>query len=305
MKIFHSLNKSAPTPLPCAVTIGNFDGLHRGHQALIKRLKEKAPKTALITFSNNPSTILSPEKELCSIYTKRQKRRLLESMRIDYLYDIPFTEKLSKMSPEAFLKLLRLTVPLTCLLLGYNAVIGRNREGCRENLEKISKDMQFTLEYLPPYLIEGKTVSSSAIRRLVQEGRLKEASRFLGRPYSIYDCVAKGFGRGEAIGFATANLKVDGLCLPPFGVYAVEVAVKGSFYEGVANLGVAPTIRKEKSPLLEVHLIGKKERLYGEKIEVAFKSFLRKERRFASPGELSSQIAQDIEEAKRFFASRN
>lgn len=298
MKILNHIHEISCGDKPAVFTIGNFDGLHLGHQALISRLITKARKreglSYLLTFQNHPSTILKPSFKVLNLITSEHKIKLLEELGVDNLILIPFTVEFSEQTAQLFLENFHHHLKFTDLILGYDAVVGKARQGDRSTLEEIAKKLNFQVEYLSPIYIEGTPVSSSQIRKMLQEGNLKEAEKLLGRPYSIYTEVIFGNSQGQRIGFPTANLKVDGLCLPPLGVYAVKVRFEGQEIIGAANLGIAPSLRNDGTPLLEVHLLDNSSNLYGKKIEVIFQKFLRKEIKFESLTALKAQIAKDV-----------
>lgn len=303
MQVLHSLPSSESKAPPVVLTIGNFDGVHLGHQAVLHRTTQLAKKhqhpSAVITFANHPSTVLRPQHPtplLCSIEHKLQ---LLEKAGIDLLILLQFTEAFSKQSAEVFLHNVKHSVPFDHLILGSDAHIGKNREGDREVILLLSKSMGFKVEYLADYQLEGARVSSTLLREAIQKGDLSQVGKLLGRTYSIFSKVIKGHGRGASIGFPTTNLSVEGLCLPPLGVYAVSLWHRGVKHPGVANLGVAPTVRENASPLLEVHLFDKTIDLYDEFVDVHFHQFIRPEKRFASLEELKMQIAKDAAIAKK------
>lgn len=290
MQIFHSIEEVEADNL--VLTLGNFDALHLGHQALFKKMSQLG-EPALLTFSNHPATILktTPKPPLLSL---PHKLHLLENYGVKKTFLLPFTKELSKQSAEEFLTTLHKKVPFSHLLLGYDARIGHKREGDQTVVQAIADHLGFGLEYLPPVLWEKEPVSSSRIRLALQQGDLACVFALLGRPYSIYGEVVEGAGKGRAIGFRTMNLKVDGLCLPPLGVWAVSLNYRGMQYQGIANLGLAPTVRETLRPLLEVHIPGFDQEIYGESVNVHFIRFLRSEKKFLSLEELKNQIVSDI-----------
>lgn len=304
MKTCHELPLD-PLP-PVALTIGNFDGVHRGHVEMLKKLRTEAKKRHLlasaITFQNHPSTILNPGTTPLLICTQEHKKRLLRDAGIDLLYSLPFTKEIAEQTPEDFISHLQSTQPFDLLLLGSDATIGKNRTGTQEHLQSLAQKYGFELEYFPDLTHEGARISSRRIRECIQQGCLKEASFLLGRPYSINGVVIQGQGRGAGLGFHTANVAVEGLCTPPFGVYAVKVHHKEQIYSGVANLGKAPTVREDAPPLLEVHLFDTHLDLYHLHIEVEFHAYLRPEMRFSSLEALKSQIQKDVESVKKMLS---
>jgi riboflavin kinase/FMN adenylyltransferase len=303
MKVAYSLAEIALPKTSIVLTIGSFDGVHLGHQAILKHLTQTAAKqnaiSVVLTFSNHPSKVLQPNHTtplLCSI---DHKLLLLEEAKIFATILLPFTKKFSQQSADTFIKAVREVLPFQTLILGSDAQFGKDREGDRLTVTSFAKNQGFTAEYLPDIIMNGLRISSSHIRDLVQNGLLKEAEVLLGRPYSIYGPILKGSGRGAPLGFPTANLNVNDLCLPPFGVYAVTLRKDNIKFEGVANLGFAPTMRSDDEPLLEVHLFDYKSDFYGKYVDVQFHQYIRPEKLFANAEELKNQIALDVIEARR------
>ncbi len=284
------------------LTIGNFDGVHLGHQYVLKRVVEvaskKKAKAVVITFRNHPHTILHRERKTALLTSPDQKAMLLSQLGINHVIQLPFTEEFSQISAVAFLDLIRRGVAFTDLILGYDARFGKDREGNRELLQEWSKRSGVEVEYLDPVQIEGQSVSSSQIRKFIMAGQLEEAAKYLGRSYAFYGPVVAGNSVGKQIGFPTLNMDVALACLPPLGVYIVDVCVQDRIYRGVANLGYAPTVRSSESVLLEVHLFSE-EVPSDTHLEVILKRFIRPEMRFPSLEALQAQIQKDVEEAKK------
>ncbi len=291
MKTVYQLEDFEPSQTPLSLTIGNFDGVHLGHQAVLARLQNQK---VVFTFSNHPLEVLK-QQPFYSLITPLHRLYLFEKLGIDTTILLPFTEAFSKQSPEDFLLKLRASVPFTHLVLGYDAVLGHDRKGDPFLVRALAQKHGFSLDYIDPISTDGNIVSSSAIRTHIQEGNFAQASTLLGRPYSIMTQVEPGEQKGRVLGFQTANLKVHSLCLPPLGVYVVRVALEGKPYYGVANLGNAPTLHANRPPILEVHLIDFEGELYQRTLEVVFLKFLRPEKKFASIEELKAQIAHDVQ----------
>lgn len=287
-----------------AVTIGTFDGIHLGHQQVLTHLVANAKtlnsKSLVITFSNHPSTILKPTHPTPFICTPEHRLNLLKQLGIDVVCLLPFTQELSHQSADNFLHAIKKHLGCTSLVLGKDAHFGKHRHGDRVAIMALSTRLNLNVEYLEDLITGGQRISSSLIRQKILQGDFDGVAALLGRPYSIYGNVMPGHGRGAGLGFPTVNLCVEGLCLPPLGVYAVTLMHKKNRYAGVANLGVAPTMRADKMLLLEVHLWDRQLDLYGEAVEVDFHRYLRPEHHFNSVEELKQQIANDIETAKRF-----
>lgn len=297
--------KVEKNPHPVVLSIGNFDGMHLGHKAVLakaKRIaKEKHHPLAVITFSNHPSEVLRPSEKTPLICTPEHKIKLLQEEGVDLLILLTFTKEFSEQSPEAFLNKVYSSLPFSDLVLGHDATLGKNREGDKERVMACATQLNATVHYIDPLNIEGNVVSSSKIRKAIQAGDFESVAKFLGRKYSTYAPIIKGRGVGSPLGYPTANISVEGLCLPPQGVYAVKLIYDGKAFAGVANLGVAPTVRRDSAPMLEVHLYNDKLDLYGKMVEVQFYSFLRAEQRFPDLDALKQQISQDVAKAKQLF----
>lgn len=291
--------------LPVILTIGNFEGVHLGHQALLKQVvdiaKSQKKTPAIITFSNHPSEVLRPTQPTPLLCTTEHKLKLFEEAHIGLVVLLPFTKEFSQQSAEEFLLRVQKAVPFTDLILGSDAHIGKDREGNPKTIAALAQKLGFTLDYFPDFNLEGQRISSSRIRECIQQGRLTDAAKLLGRPYSIYGIVLKGTGRGAPLGFPTANISVDKLCLPPQGVYAVRLRSNGVKYDGVANLGNAPTLHQGRAPLLEVHLLDTNIDLYDKFVDVQLLGFIRPEKRFDSIDALKKQIAVDVAAAKHMM----
>lgn len=290
---------------PAVITIGMFDSVHLGHQKILKQLNTaKGPHdlSVVITFENHPATILKPEQAPQPIYSQQHKNQLLESFGIDLVVSLPFTKEIAALSAKEFLQKIAAAIPIKHLILGYDARIGKNREGDREMVAKIANELHFKVDYVEPFIVDDSPVSSTKIRQFIKAGKLSEASKLLGRPYSIVETIVSGEKLGTKMGYPTANLQVNKLCLPPFGIYVIKMIFDGKTHLGVANLGIAPTVRKDHIPLLEVHLFEKTNSLYGYSVEVILEKYLREERTFATIDALVAQIGQDVADAKHYFS---
>lgn len=293
MKIYHTLD--ALFFEKSVISIGNFDGVHLGHRLIIKTLKdlsyrEKAP-SVLISFQPHTRFFLQKGLQEHLLSTQDQKIDLLKSLSVDHLILLEFKQTLAKKTAAEFLKDLQKKLCFSHLVLGKTAKLGSDRQS--DGLRKIAAEENFTLEQIEPLKENQEKVSSSSIRDLLKLAHLEKVEKLLKRPYSITGTVTKGRKQARFLGFPTANVSLEQLCLPPFGVYSVFAKVKGSMFKGIANLGVAPTFGRHTA-LLEVHLFNFDEEIYEEKMEVFFKSFLRPEQKFASKEALKEQIQRDI-----------
>jgi len=274
MQTFQSFETVSPKSKPVALTIGTFDGVHLGHQAVLRRLKEVAAENhggcAAVTFENHPSEILRPQHAVKSLCTLPHKIRLIEQQGIDYLLLLSFSKALAHLTAEEFIGRIRPFYNFSHLILGHDATFGRDRHGDFATIKKIADGQNFTVEYLPQTKVDEVTVSSSRIRTQLEHGDFHSVNKQLGRRYSIYSRVVPGSQNGRAIGFPTANINVQGLCLPPLGVYAVNLLHEGQRYPAVANLGTGPTLKNTSKPLLEVHIFNYHNVLYDAEVEVEF-----------------------------------
>ena len=284
------------------VTIGNFDGVHLGHQAIMKRARSVADASGgnltIITFENHPSQVLRTDRSVELLCSVEHKLSLLEKHGANVTVLIAFDKAFSEQGPETFLKQLRESIPFTHLILGSDARFGKGREGTPSCVRELSKSLGFSVEYLEKEISGDIPLSSTRIRKCIREGNFAEAEKMLGRRYTILSTVVHGDGRGKKLGFPTANIDVTGLCLPPFGVYAVDLLSDGVLIPGIANLGYAPTVRDDTVPVLEVHLFDWNKTLYNRQVEVLFKSFIRPEQKFSCLEDLQAQISLDITTAK-------
>lgn len=304
MKLLHSGDKITDSQDGCVATIGNFDGVHCGHQALLNRLRQQADKMNLpmvvILFEPQPGEYFSREKAPVRLYRLREKINALQQCGVDYVYCLKFNEQLANMSPEAFIETIILSsVNAKYLLLGDDFKFGRNRSGDLTLLREFGLKHGFIVETYPDHCIDKKRVSSTQIRQALQLGQLQQAAELLGRPYSLTGRVVYGQGLGRQLGFPTANISVHRRTLPINGVFCVQVKRQSALVSGVANIGTRPTINGRQL-VLEVHLFDFNESLYGERLEVFFLRKLRDEMKFSSLDALSMQIHADITAAREY-----
>lgn len=295
MQIFTDLSNFQCGRKQVVLTIGNFDGVHRGHLAVLRKLKEVAygkSHTLVITFSNHPLEILKPQTPISLLCSLPHCLKLIEASGINSLVLLPFTKYLAQHSAASFIERLRHFIPFSHLILGHDATLGRDQQGNRTVMKNLSQDWGFDIHYLDEYRFEGQPISSSRIRELLHLGDLEQVELLLGRPYSIYSKIVPG--KGQALGFPTINLNMDGLCLPPFGVYAIKVKHQDVLIPGIANLGISPTLRNDNIPLLEIHLFDNDQNFNDESIETIFYQFIRPEQKFEDREALKQQIAGDI-----------
>ena len=286
-------------------TIGNFDGVHLGHQNLIKNLKEKAAIMKLplvvVTFEPQPREYFQRNKAPARLTSFREKVELLKRCGVDYIYCIQFNDKIAQTDAREFAsKLLFSELKVKYLLVGEDFHFGKNREGTVSLLKSLGYEYSCQVDTYSDFPIEDEKVSSSKIRKALDHADFSLAAKYLGRPYSICGRVLSGDGRGRQWGIPTANLGLKRISLPLHGVFVVQVKRAGTTHSGVANLGSRPTVDGTKN-ILEVHLFDFNESLYGELLEVSFLHKLRGEVKFSSVDDLIAQIRMDIEAGKDFF----
>ncbi len=292
-----------PKEKSSVVTIGFFDGIHLGHQELLRQTrktgKQLNAESVVLTFTNHPSELFSPGNPPKLLLERGEAYRRMEEMGIDWIITLPFDEKFSNQSTEAFIDSLLTELHMKALVLGHDSRIGKERKGTPEIVQELAGQKQFEVSYIPPFSIDHTPISSSRIREAIIHGDLTTAEKLLGRPYSVKLPVIPGRGIGKSeMGFPTANMDVTTTVVPPEGVYSVLLKSEGVVYEGVANLGRAPTVRGDKKLLLEVHVIDQELDLTGHEVEVTFVNFIREELKFDSLSALREQIARDVKMAK-------
>ncbi len=302
MKVFRSIKRLSLIG-PSVVTIGNFDGVHLGHQKIIKTLKEKADREGLagvlVTFDPHPVKVLHPDRNLKLLMPLEERLSLIEKLGIDICVVVPFTREFSKTPPEAFVRdFLVNKLNAKHVVVGSGYRFGRAKTGDTRGLRRLGRKYDFGLTVVRPVRRFGHVVSSSNIRQLLGWGRVCDASQMLGRPFYIEGRVVKGQGRGgPLLGVPTANIKTQYEMLPKEGVYAVKVLFRGRLHEGVANIGKNPTFNLQQMSY-EVHIFDFHKNILGSKIRVFFIDRLRGERRFPSLEALKEQIHRDITAAR-------
>ena len=307
MNVIHAANELNPAGRKVCLAIGFFDGVHLGHQQIIRQTLTDAGQheaiALVITFDRHPNTVVAPGRLPPLIYPLPRKLRAIESLGADTLLLIHFDKAFSEQTGEAFIRgLTRDLEHVQSLCVGANFVFGHKRGGNVELLRTLSGELKFMLHGLAVVSLDGRAVSSTRIREAIRAGDLDRASQMLGRAYSLAGTVIRGDGLGHQLGFPTANLDVTGLALPPHGVYAVHAEAGGKTYRAVLNIGLRPTLQNPNPQLrVEAHLIDFAGELYGQALEVAFVDKLRAEAKFPSLAELRQQIARDILEAQLRF----
>ncbi len=287
-------------------TIGNFDGVHLGHQAIlasvISAAKKRSAPSLLISFDPHPLAVVAPSRGPKLLQSRRQKLETLETTGLDGILLLPFDRELAALTGEEFFgNYLEARLRFATIHVGSNFRFGHARGGDIRLLQTIGAALSFSVVAVPPVTVNGETVSSSAIRMAIEDGDVTRARSFLGRPFTVTGEVVRGEGRGRVLEFPTANVAVDNETIPRRGVYVTETVAIGSRFPSITNVGVRPTFGGTTLSV-ETHLIDFDEDLYGERIEVRFLERLRDEVKFAGPTELADQLARDLAAATSYFS---
>jgi len=307
MKVYNSLqNIAVDYPnIKFGMTIGNFDGVHLGHQSLIEQSKSfcdrEGLKLILLSFNPHPKELFSPDLTDFYIIDQNQKKNKLESLGVDVFCELNFDHSLSiKTSTEFLNDLLAAQINIAHLILGYDFKFGADKEKSIEVSKEFCTNNGIQLDVLSAFKISDKIVSSSAIRELIKCGEIQKANSFLGHEFSIEGKVSKGKGRGKELGFPTANLSFDvKRIVPSSGVYKTSTLLNGINYSSITNVGCNPTFSDVTGKHVETHIFDLDKDIYGENIEITFSKKIRDEIKFNSLDELKNQITKDIVEVKR------
>ena len=295
------LNRSFVNPV---ITLGNFDGVHLGHQKIFERLKEEALKIGgegvVITFEPHPLQVLSPKRCPPLLTPFRKKMMLIENSGIETVLCIEFSLAFAEMTPLEFVRnILVEKVNAKKIIVGYNYHFGRGKSGDAMTLKNTCKQFNVEVEVIEGLVVDRMIVSSSRIRELIRDGEVEKASKLLGRDYPIISKVVEGSRRGHTLGFPTANLEISDELYPKKGVYAVEVIWNKQVFNGLADVGLNPTFStaqegKDEHFSLEVYIFNFNQNIYGDELQVNFKARIRDEIRFDSSSDLINQIQKDI-----------
>lgn len=304
MKIFYSVNDIERFSSP-VLTIGNYDGVHIGHQMIIKRVIEVAGSIGgtpmLMTFHPHPLSILRPERHLGLLMPFYIKKRFIEEYGIEVLIAMEFTDILRNTMPEAFVNdILIEKLGIKALIVGYDFKFGRGGLGNTETLKNMCSSKGIYFEAVGAVTLDGDKVGSNRIRRLILEGNVHRASQLLGRPYFIEGKVIGGEKRGRTLGYPTINLDTSFDIIPRQGVYISEIGISLDRFPSVTNIGYNPTFNGKKMTI-ESFILDFDEDIYGKDITLYFHDHIRDEKRFNSPEELKEQISKDVDKAKEFF----
>ena len=296
----------SPDHQPVALTIGNFDGVHLGHKALLSRLMEKAKSlaipSAVVIFEPHPREFFTPEQAPTRLTSLREKLELLAELGVDRVHICRFNQQFAQMSASNFIDALHEKLSVKYVLIGDDFRFGSGRSGDFALMEKIAGQQGFKVEAMNSVLFDGLRVSSTAIRAALASGNLRAASRFLGRAYSISGRVVHGDKLGREIGFPTANVQLKHNRPPLTGIFVVRVT--GDHIQprhGAASLGVRPTVHVNGRAVLEIHLLDFDQQIYGQHLRVEFLHKLRNEEKYPDLKSLTQQIALDVENTRKWF----
>lgn len=310
MQVFRGID-SVRGQYPSVVwTVGNFDGVHLGHQHLIQKAREKAnnlgAQLLIMTFEPHPIKVLAPERFINRLYSLDATIQQMEKLQVDGFVILPFTKELAELDAHSFFrKFLLEPNPLRALVVGYDFAFGAGREGTQERLAEWSKEAGADFEVVEALKSsKGAVFSSTHVRNALLAGDVVKAAQVLGRSYELEGVVTEGDQRGRDIGFPTANLILPGdHIVPKYGVYLTRVELEAGTYFAVTNIGVRPTFEGTKAVVVEAHIIDFSQDIYGKTVSIELLEFLRPEQAFSSVEELKSQISQDLKRAKNLVAS--
>lgn len=292
-----------------AVTLGNFDGVHKGHRKIFSQLRLKANEmggdAVIFTFDPHPIKVLRPDESPRLISPLPEKLKLLEESGADAVILADFTKAFAALHPAQFVKdIIHKLIGAKHVIVGHDFTFGKGKEGTIGSLEAFGAELGFHVQVIPAVTVDNEIVSSTRIRELIRKGEVKKAAKLLGRCHYIVGEVIKGHGRGKPLGFPTANICYHAELLPEDGVYATTVEIEGKTYHGATNVGTNPTFGdKERS--VETYILDFDDSLYGKMIKVSFVERIRGEVTFSSPGQLADQITRDISQVKTVLNREN
>lgn len=303
MQIIRNIPNNITSKIPMAIAMGNFDGVHRGHQQLISSCISESKKngwsSCVLTFEPHPNLVLSKDTNFKLLNTYQQKYQLIEKMGVDYLYLLDFNRELAAMDPRDFVQQYLVgALQLQKAFVGFDFTFGDRGKGTAEMLQVMGRQHGFDVSILAPVVINDQIVSSSIIREKYQEGRIEEVVQLLGYHPVIEGTVISGDKRGRKLGFPTANLALpDYILLPAFGVYASFAKINGRQLPAIINIGVKPTFGSDK-PTIEAFIFDYEEDLYAQELQLTLVQRIRAEQKFPGPAELIKQIKADVAKAR-------
>lgn len=288
-------------------TVGSFDGVHLGHQFLARQLVEGAhqekSQAVVVTFSPHPAVFFKRAPLANNLTLADERDILLKQLGIDQIITIQFDKEIAALSAEEFMAAMKEKMGVTRLLVGFNFAMGRNRSGDIPTLEELGAKLNYAIDVIPPFVVNGEVVSSSQIRKFLTEGRLDLANQCLGRPYTLEGQIIHGEHRGNRLGFPTANMDISPTrLLPKKGVYASKAIIDGEVLTAVTNIGVRPTFANPlDSPRVEPYLLDVHDDLYGKFLKLELIEYLREEKAFDTPDDLINQVNRDIEKTRKLL----
>jgi riboflavin kinase/FMN adenylyltransferase len=290
------------------LTIGVFDGVHLGHKYLLSQLTKQAKEqdllSGVITFNRHPHEVLAPQTKLPFLTDLAQRINLLKNEGVEAIFTLSFTSELAQLSARQFASLLKKYLRMRGMVIGPDFALGQTREGNVDILRTLGQDMGFSVTVIPPVMINGEVVSSTAIRNALANGDMKRVLNLVGRPFSLNGRVTTGAGRGVELGFPTANLDIDpGQALPADGVYATWTDIDGQAYQSMTNIGRQPTFGGSQR-VVEVYILDYHSNLYGRELKIDIMERLRGEKQFDTPEELKKQITEDINQGRAILSPR-
>ncbi len=299
MKRIYNLSKIRNT----VASMGVFDGVHRGHQRILKKLVREAAKegakSLVITFHPHPQTVLNSGLRIPFLTSLGHRLSLIKELGVDFFIIVKFTKSFSRIKPDEFTRdTLVGDLNIKGLVVGEDFLFGRRGKGDLFLLKRLAKLHGFKLFGVRPVMMEGRCISSTRIRRAIEKGDLKNAALMLGRPVTVLGTVVRGRGIGKKIGFPTANINPHNEAIPPSGVYSVDVKLEKKIYKGVLNIGTRPTFGGNRRSAIELYVFNFRKEIYHKDIEIMFKKKMRDEERFDSVGSLRRQIKLDILRAR-------
>jgi len=311
LKVYHNLSEFKPLK-QAITTVGTFDGVHVGHQKILKRIQELAAKeggeTVLLTFHPHPRLVLFPDdNDLKLITTLLERIDRLSQTGLDHLIIHPFTAEFSRTTAIEYVRdMLVERIGVKKLVIGYDHHFGRNREGSLENLKELAPTFNFEVEEIPAQEIKDVNVSSTKIRNALDTGNVRKANTYLGYPFQLTGTVVKGDEIGSRLGFPTANISVDSpnKIIPASGVYATLISVNGIEHKSMTNLGVRPTIHEESELTIETHIFNFNEEIYGDTVVLKFVDRIREEIKFDNTESLKNQIENDASIVRKVLSDR-
>ncbi len=301
MNIYNDLTQISAQIGPVALAIGNFDGLHLGHQELIKEItKNSSLQSVVMSFEPHPVQVLRPQVPFKRLFSFEDQIDQLKKFQVQNLVKLNFNKTIAELSYLQFLDLIMTKLKISKMVIGYDFHFGKNKEGTSENLKKWCDQRQIEFVKINEVQLNGITVSSTEIKKQIEIAEMSVVQKMLARTFYLKGVVVKGDQRGRLLGFPTANMQVEEIYQKPkVGVYATITIVNGKSYSSITNIGKTPTFKTDEIIKIETHILEFNEEIYGQEIEVHFLKYIRNEKKFSSLEEIKKQILHDIKESQR------